>query len=304
VADMKAKKVARLIAVCAIVIAFLVFIGTGKQGYARRVARPHAVVRTIVNPITDLYKSLDEDGIVDGHLVTYGNRNLSGKLPPIEPVTVVTRGNPRLKRVAITIDDGWKPDMRILDLLKKWKIKFTAFVIGGRGVAETHPGFVRQIQESGGEVCNHTYSHYIMKGKAEAWVKEDIWRSQEILTRITHNIYPYVRYCGGDYDNNSLTWAEQQGFWLVNWTVSSNDTVEGVTADSQVDTVLNNLEPGAIILFHFGGYNTYEVLARTIPEMQKRGYEVTSLSRVFEGTPYLLKESTGMKHKNQSIFHH
>jgi peptidoglycan/xylan/chitin deacetylase (PgdA/CDA1 family) len=289
-AGMKAKNVARLTAVCTIMIAVLVFAGTGKLGYAQRVVKPHASARTIINPIADLYGNLNGDIIVDGHLVPYGNRNLSGKLPPIEPVTIVTRGNPRLKRVAITIDDGWKPDMRILDLLKKWKIKFTAFVIGGRGVAETHPEFVRQIQESGGEVCNHTYSHYIMRGKDETWVKEDIWRSQEILTRVTHEIYPYVRYCGGDYDSNSLTWAEQQGFWLVNWTVSGNDTVKGVTANSQVDTVLKNLEPGAIILFHFGGYNTYEVLARAIPEMQKRGYEVTSLSRVLEGTPYLLKD--------------
>jgi hypothetical protein len=35
------------------------------------------------------------------------------------------------------------------------------------------------------------------------------------------------------------------------------------------------------------------VLARIIPEIQKRGYEVTSLSRVLEGTPYELKGTGG-----------
>lgn len=86
--------------------------------------------------------------VVGDHIVTYSQGDLAGLLPAAhaQPVQIVHRGNPNLKRVAITIDDGWNPDMRILKLFKDWKVKFTAFVIGGRGVAETHPDFVRAIQ--------------------------------------------------------------------------------------------------------------------------------------------------------------
>ncbi len=242
-----------------------------------RITRPAAVV--------------PKDRVVGDHLVTFGETNLAGKLPPAQPVQVITRGNPELKRVAITIDDGWNTDMKILELLKDWDIEWTAFLIGGRGVAESNPDLVRAIRDAGAEVCNHTYSHYVMRGKDQTFVVDELWRSQEAITRVTHEIYPYTRFSGGAYDDASLQWAADQGFWTVNWTVSSGDTGKGVTADFQVNSILSNLQPGAIILFHFGGYNTYEVLSRVIPEIQRRGYEVTSLSRVLEGTPFVLKES-------------
>lgn len=234
---------------------------------------------------------LPKDRVVGDHLVTFDVTNLAGKLPPARPVQAITRGNPELKRVAITIDDGWNTDMRILELLAGWKIKWTAFLIGGRGVAESNPDLVRAMRDAGAEVCNHTYSHYVMSGKDHTFVVDELWRSQEAITRVTHEIYPYARFSGGAYDDTSLQWAADQGFWMVNWTVSSGDTSKGVTVDFQVNNILANLQPGAIILFHFGGYNTYEVLSRVIPEIQRRGYEVTSLSRVLEGTPFVLKES-------------
>lgn len=234
--------------------------------------------------------SLSRGVVAEGRLLTFGGA-VPGMLPPAQPVQLITKGNPDLKRVAITIDDGWNADMRILDLLKSLKIKWTAFLIGGRGVAEDNPDFVKRIQDSGGEVCSHTYTHYVMRGKDHATVLDEIWRSQEVITRVTHEVYPYIRFSGGAYDENSINWAAEQGFWVVNWSASTNDTGSGVTPDGQVNAVLANLEPGAIILCHFGGHNTYEVLSRVIPEIQARGYEVTSLSRVLEGTPFVLEPS-------------
>lgn len=234
------------------------------------------------------FKLPDEGKVKDGGLVTY-RESLRGVLPPASPVQLITRGNPDLKMVALTIDDGWNADMRILDFLKQNNVGFTAFLIGGRGVAESNPGFVKAIQDAGGEVCSHTYSHYVMRGKDEAFVMDEIWRSQEVITRVTHEVYPYIRFSGGAYDQPALDWAAREGFWVVNWSVSDNDTAPNANPDQQVNAVLGGLQNGAIILCHFGGHNTYDVLARAIPEIQKRGYEVTSLSRVLEGTPFELK---------------
>ena len=233
--------------------------------------------------------ALANDRVVAGRLVTSGSTDLAGKLPPAEPVTLIIRGNPELKRVALTIDDGWNADMRILGLLKTWKIKFTAFLIGDRGVADAHPEFVRRIRDSGGEVCSHTWDHYIMKGKDQATVLNEIWRSEDLIAGITHEVFPYIRYSGGLYDKASMDWAAEQGFWLVNWSIDSGDSRPAPKLENEVRAVLDNIKPGAIILCHFGGHNTYDVLARVIPEIQKRGYEVTSLTRVLEGTPYILK---------------
>ena len=276
-----------LIVICALMITSLPISGCGKNSSPDQ----SLGIGRIGRSIDVIFKNV----IVGDHVLTNDRGNLAGKLPPAEPVEIIRRGNPELKRVAITIDDGWEPDMRILDLLKKLKVEWTAFLIGGRGVAESNPDFIRRIEESGGEVCNHTYSHYIMWGKEKWFVRFELWQSQKIITDVTHKIYPYTRFCGGEYDDSVIEWAAEQGFWVVDWTIDSRDTRRGIDADYQVNIILEELEPGAIIVFHFSGYNTYEVLARVIPEIQRRGYEVTSLTRVLEGTPYLLKKPSGKK---------
>lgn len=255
------------------------------------------------NPFKPISKSINkamgfpDSGVVVGDaLITYKEGSLQGVLPPVNPA-VVQRGNPDLKRVALTIDDGWNADPRILKYLKESKVKFTAFLIGGRGVADTQPEFVKQIADAGGELCSHTWSHYVMSGKPESFVMNELWNGQGALTKITHEVLPYVRFSGGAYDKAALDWTGREGFWIVNWTLDTRDSTSNPTVDSEVAAVMNGLCNGAIILCHFGGHNTYEVLARIIPEIQKRGYEVTNLSRVFEGTPYQLKGTSSSKGK-------
>ena len=232
---------------------------------------------------------LTEDGMgIDNRLITYKQGSLRGVLPSVEPA-VVSRGNKDLKRVAITIDDGWNPDMRIMKLFKDEHVPFTAFVIGGRGVAESHPQFVKAMADAGGEVCSHTMSHYVMRGKSEDFVMNELWGCQRIITNVTHVVFPYVRYSGGAYDKPALDWAGREGYWVVNWTIDTRDSTANPQVDAQVNGTLAWLTNGAIILCHWGGHNTYDVLRRIIPEIRKRGYELTNLTGLFEGTPYLLK---------------
>ncbi|MDD5748094.1 MAG: polysaccharide deacetylase family protein [Actinomycetota bacterium] len=228
----------------------------------------------------------------NGCILTPNAQTLRGRIPPANPVQVITCGNPKLKRVAITIDDGWNADARILKLLKSKGVPFTAFIIGGRGVAENNPEFIREIKDAGGEVCSHTYSHYVMRGKDKAFVLNEIWKAQEIITSITHELYPYVRFSGGAYDEASLQWTGEEGFWIVNWTAASGDTDANATPESEVNNILSRLRPGAILLFHFGGHHTYEALSRLIPEIRARGFEPTSLTHVLEGTEFMLSNET------------
>jgi len=226
--------------------------------------------------------------VIDGRLVTYKQGSLQGVLPSVEPA-VVSRGNKDLKRVAITIDDGWNPDMRIMKMFKDEHVPFTAFVIGGRGVADAHPEFVKAMADAGGEVCSHTMSHYVMRGKSEDFVMNELWGCQRIITNVTHVVFPYVRYSGGAYDKPALDWAGREGYWVVNWTIDTRDSTANPQVDAQVNGTLAGLTNGAIILCHWGGHNTYDVLRRIIPEIRKRGYELTNLTGLFQGTPYLLK---------------
>ncbi|MHB8896312.1 MAG: polysaccharide deacetylase family protein [Candidatus Geothermincolia bacterium] len=284
---------APLLIACAILL-----LGTAPLGWAATDASimPNPF-KTIAGSINKAMGFPDGGVIVGDRMITYKEGSLQGVLPSVKP-ELITRGNPDLKRVALTIDDGWNPDPRILKMLKQKNIKFTAFLIGGRGVADAQPQFVKQIADAGGEVCSHTLSHYVMTGKPESFVMTELWAGQGAITQVTHEVLPYVRFSGGAYDKTALNWSGREGYYVVNWTLDTRDSAPNPTVDGEVAAVMGGLSNGAIILCHFGGHNTYEVLARIIPEIQNKGYEITNLSGVFEGTPYKLKGTTSSKGKN------
>jgi peptidoglycan/xylan/chitin deacetylase (PgdA/CDA1 family) len=197
-----------------------------------------------------------------------------------EKPAVIRRGNKDRKMVALTIDDGWNRDDRILDLLEEYSIACTVFLIGGRGVAEADPAWIERMDSDGFEVCTHTYSHYKLTNRPEAWVAEDISKGLDVIAQVTGRRYPYMRPPGGFYDDVVIRAAAENGCYLVLWTSEFGDANQNVTADQEVKAVLSNLCNGDIILCHFGGQHTYEALRRLIPEILDRGYEFGTLSQV------------------------
>jgi peptidoglycan/xylan/chitin deacetylase (PgdA/CDA1 family) len=206
--------------------------------------------------------------------------------PPAVPVfdpnreTVIKRGNPDRPMVAITIDDGWNKDDRILDLLESYGIRCTVFVVGGRGVAESNPQWIARMDRAGFEVCSHTYDHYKLTDHPFDYVLEDIVMGQDVIAAVTGKRYPYMRPSGGSYNETTIEACRAAGCYLVMWSNSTGDTGNGVTVEQEVAAVLNNLKNGDIILCHFGGHNTYEVLKRIIPEIKSRGFQIGTLTEV------------------------
>lgn len=72
---------------------------------------------------------------------------------------VYCRGNPHLREVALTFDDGpCEPYTgEILDILKGYNVKATFFMVG-RNV-DKFPETAKRVAAGGHEIGNHTYSH-------------------------------------------------------------------------------------------------------------------------------------------------
>ncbi|WP_319407637.1 polysaccharide deacetylase family protein [uncultured Desulfosarcina sp.] len=72
---------------------------------------------------------------------------------------VISRGHTAMPVVALTFDDGPDPvtTPRLLELLGKYHVPATFFVIGGR--AAVYPHLVRAIIAQGHEVGNHSFHH-------------------------------------------------------------------------------------------------------------------------------------------------
>jgi len=193
---------------------------------------------------------------------------------------VIEMGNTSRKEVALTIDDGWNRDDRILDLLERYGIRCTVFVIGGRGVAEANPEWIRRMDRDGFEVCTHTYSHYKLTDHPVGWIVDDIRKGQDVIASVTGKRYPYMRPPGGFVNEAVRAAASQCGCHIVMWSNEFGDTSTEITVEGEVKAVLSRLRNGDIILCHFGGRNTYEALRRLIPEITNRGYRFVTLSEL------------------------
>lgn len=200
----------------------------------------------------------------------------------LEAVSFITIGNRRRKAVALTIDDGWNADTRIVTYLKKEKVPATAFLIAGRGVVDEHPEFVRTLMGAGMEIANHTYDHAWLTEGSAADVRGNIMRAQEIIGKVSGYNHGWVRPSGGSLNTTVLRVARQAGFRVVQWTIDSADS-RGGTTDERVADTLGSATNGAIILTHFGGNDTYDYIRQIVPALRKRGYKFVTMSELMDG---------------------
>ncbi len=191
----------------------------------------------------------------------------------------IMRGNKARKAVALTIDDGWNADPGIVAYLRKNKVPATAFLIGGRGVVEAKPEFVRSLASAGVEIANHTYDHEWLTKLSDDEVRDDIEKAQRLITKITGHNNHWVRASGGAISADVLKAARKDGYYLVQWTIDSGDARGGADADETLNSVSN----GAIILTHFGGDGTLDYLKRIVPALRERGFVLVTLSDLMKG---------------------
>jgi peptidoglycan/xylan/chitin deacetylase (PgdA/CDA1 family) len=197
---------------------------------------------------------------------------------PVMPMPVFS-GSRFSNKVAITIDDGYRMDTRVIDLLEAYKIKCTVFLIGEW--VEDNPEIVDRMDKLGWEVCNHTYSHRKFLTKmTDKEVIEDIERGQRAITRITHKVYPLFRPPWGEYDVRIITALADRGYHIIMWNNGPGGYNENDSKENQVRRVMTNLKPGDILLFHFGTFHVYDVMKALIPKIMDKGYEFTTISEM------------------------
>lgn len=188
------------------------------------------------------------------------------------------------KYVALTFDDGphkeYTPE--ILDILKKYDAKATFFVIGSN--AENCPEIIKREFDEGHEIGNHTYSHPKMREISLSQLTEEIEKTQRIVKDITGKAPVLFRSPGGYLDDGIIKTIENYECTPVLWSWRQ-DTRDWSRppVKSVVDTVLNNLQNGDIILFHdynLKGSPTPDALKVILPELIDRGYRFVTVSEL------------------------
>lgn len=192
----------------------------------------------------------------------------------------------RQKVVALTFDDGpsAKFTPRILDILDKYHVKATFFLIGKN--MEAHPEIVREIVRRGHAIGNHTYTHpWNIERDTQAEMIGELDRCEQIIERMTGGRAHLFRPPRGMVDGSVYTIAREEGYETVLWSVCA-DHHDAPTPRMMADRVLRRNRPGAIILAHDSDMSIrWKDVAATpliIEGLRRRGYR-------FVTVPELLK---------------
>jgi peptidoglycan-N-acetylglucosamine deacetylase len=187
------------------------------------------------------------------------------------------------KVVALTFDDG--PDMhtdKILTILKAENVKGTFFLTGNE--IKKYSDAAKRIAEEGHEIGNHSYSHQRMVLKSPSFIKEEIEKTDELIRQIGYKGEIHFRppfgkklfvlpYYLDKHDRKSIIWSIEP------------ETYPEVAADSTkiAKHVIDNIEPGSIILLHVMYESRRESLhsvKEMITSLKAQGYKLVTVSEL------------------------
>ena len=201
--------------------------------------------------------------------------------------TTVGKGH----KLILTFDDGPSEEYtpKILDILEREKVPATFFIVGIN--AEQNIPILQREYKDGFEIGNHTFTHNniadmslqraALEMKLTRLLIESITGHSTILFRAPYNA-----------DSEPQTYEElapiqrsrNENYLTINESIDPNDWAPGVTADSIVQRVINQVEAGnaSIILLHDAGGETrqatVDALPRIIDYFKERGYVFTTVA--------------------------
>lgn len=183
-------------------------------------------------------------------------------------------------RIAITIDDGYNFDHRIVDFLTSQGIAASAFLIGSW--AQNNPSLVKELNGLGWDICDHTQNHAILTRIPDAQIRAEISACQSVITSLTGQDLPFMRPPGGAMDARVKAVISSMGYIPVLWNFDSQDAVPAkASIQDRVNFIVNTAVDGNIVLFHFGGKGTLELVTGVVKGLQQRGFSFVTLKELY-----------------------
>ncbi len=188
------------------------------------------------------------------------------------------------KIVALTFDDGPNPPYTntLLDVLQKHQVRATFFLVGKN--LEKYPEIGKKIVADGHQIGNHTYSHSFSKNFNAKSIMRDIEINQNCIEKILGQRPTLFRPPWLFRQPRLLQYVRRNNLVPVSGTFGSEREIFQPPARSMAKRALQQLRPGAILIFHDGynasGSNRAETVAAIdllISLIKARGFTFVTL---------------------------
>ncbi len=155
--------------------------------------------------------------------------------------------------VYLTFDDGPSSYTNaVLDVLGRHGAKATFFVIGSS--VDGRRSTTAAIRQRGHEIGNHTWSHPDLTSLSDSGVRDQLLRTDDVITAATGRGSDCVRPPGGSISSRVRSIISSLGMRTVMWSIDTLDWSDSATVSS-IKRQLDKAQDGSIIVLHDGGGN-------------------------------------------------
>ncbi len=199
---------------------------------------------------------------------------------------IITRWPAREKLVALTFDAGSDFGVadEIMDILSDYDVAATFFLTGQW--MDINPEAAGRIPSEGHALGNHSYTHPDFTELSVEDMRREIRETEQTAQEIAgETLTPYFRPPYGAYDPEVLRSAAREDYsYSVMWSIDTLDW-KGISAEEVLQRVVEQLEPGAVVLMHVGsGTHTIEALPLILDHLADRGYTAVTLDELIAST--------------------
>jgi peptidoglycan/xylan/chitin deacetylase (PgdA/CDA1 family) len=218
----------------------------------------------------------------------------SAPAAPESGLSLIVEGGPNDRlEVALTFDAGADRGYgaEILDLLRDEGIPAT---FGMTGLwAQSNPDLVQRMVAEGHQLMNHTWDHSSLTGantgmppQAPEQIAEQLASTEAVVREATggYEMRPYFRPPYGDYDEPTLRYLYDNGYYLSIWWTCDSHGWAGWLGQEIVDYCTTNIRPHEILLLHVGAAaaGDFEALPGLIQFFRNNGYAFVTVEQMLQ----------------------
>lgn len=191
----------------------------------------------------------------------------------------------KAEAIALTFDDGPNPKYtpQLLDLLNKYGVKATFFVVGSK--VEAYPDIIKRMSQEGHAIGIHHYEHISSWILSPIQLKKQLLMTEKAISECTNQEVTVYRPPWGHFNLFSLLLGAK--YKIIMWSHIFGDWKVAKGKKGLSEQLLSATEPGSILLLHDCGetlgadkeapYFMLKCLEIYLHENSKKGTKFTTL---------------------------